>query len=191
VLFADLRNFTARSSQCSPEKVVDLLNRFLSEMVAIVEHHGGMVNKFLGDGFMAIFGACEPETDHAERAVRAGSDMIERLVVLNEQLGAQGDTPLEMGVGIHTGPAVVGSIGSPQRMEYTAIGDTVNVASRLESLTKAVGEPLVFSHPTRQALPEHFATRTLPAQSVKGKSEPLAIYGLRSVVPAAGPAVEA
>jgi adenylate cyclase len=187
VLFADLRNFTERSSRCSPEKVVDLLNRFLSEMVAVVEHHGGMVNKFLGDGFMAIFGAWEPEADHAQRAVRAGSEMLARLQTLNVELEAQCDTPLKMGVGIHTGPAVVGSIGSPQRMEYTAVGDTVNVASRLESLTKTVGEPMVFSAPTRRALPEHFDVKELPVQRVKGKSQPLEIYGLRLAAPE-GPA---
>jgi adenylate cyclase len=179
VLFADLRDFTARCSDCTPERVVELLNEFLTEMVEIVEHgNGGMVNKFLGDGLMAVFGAAEPDPDHARRAVSAGRQMIERLRYLNERLARQGNRPLEMGVGIHTGPAVVGSIGSPQRMEYTAIGDTVNVASRVESLTKTLGESLLLTQSTRDGLPDAIAVKELPSQHVKGKQEPIRVYGL-------------
>jgi adenylate cyclase len=180
VLFADLRNFTDRCSHCPPERVVNVLNQFFTEMVGIVERHGGMLNKFLGDGFMAMFGATEVEADHAERAVRAGRQMIQQLDDLNAQLGSQGYEPLGIGVGIHTGPAIVGSIGSPQRMEYTAVGDTVNVASRVESLTKVVGECLLVTEATRSAISGGFVVEKMPSQTVKGKSDPLVVYAVRS-----------
>jgi adenylate cyclase len=182
ILFADLRNFTDRCSRCAPEHVVSILNQFFTEMVEIVERHGGMLNKFLGDGFMAMFGAAELEANHAERAVGAGRQMIRQLDDLNAQLASQGYEPLGIGVGIHTGPAIVGSIGSPQRMEYTAVGDTVNVASRVESLTKVVGEFLLMTEATRNAISDGIVVEQMPSQTVKGKSEPLVIYALRSSV---------
>jgi adenylate cyclase len=179
VLFADLRNFTARSAVESPQRVVALLNLFLTEMVEIVEQrHEGMVNKFLGDGFMALFGVEETKVNHAALAVAAGQEMLLRLEDINRYLTTQGQTPLEMGIGIHTGRAVVGCIGSPHRSEYTAIGDTVNIASRVESLTKVVGEPLLLTAATCATLPNIFKTQSLPPQRVKGQPEPLKVYGL-------------
>lgn len=176
VLFADLRNFTARCAVEPPQKIVALLNLFLTEMVEIVEGHEGMVNKFLGDGFMALFGVGEQHVNHAALAVTAGQKMLVRLEHINRYLTAQGQAPLGIGIGIHTGRAVVGSIGSPQRLEYTAIGDTVNIASRVESLTKELGEPLILTAATRAALPSAIATAPLPPQRVKGQPEPLSVY---------------
>lgn len=185
VLFADLRNFTQRCSSVPPQTIVALLNIFLSEMVEIVEQqHGGMVNKFLGDGFMALFGVGPEEQDHATRAVQAGCIMLQRLDQINRQLIVQTQDPLAMGIGIHTGRAVVGSIGSSRRLEYTAIGDTVNIAARVEALTKQVGTPLLFTESTRQALPLSLAIAPLPPQSIKGKADPLHIYTLPSAVSA-------
>jgi adenylate cyclase len=182
ILFADIRNFTARCAVESPQNIVVLLNFFLTEMVEIVEQqHDGMVNKFLGDGFMALFGVGEGSGNHAARAVAAGRDMLGRLEYINHCLVEQGQSPLAMGIGIHTGQAVVGSIGSPQRLEYTAIGDTVNIASRVESLTKSVGEPLLLTAATHAALPDTIATESLPPQLVKGQPHPLSIYRLRSL----------
>lgn len=178
VLFADLRNFTARSRQCSPQQVVTLLNLFLTNMVEIVEQQGGMVNKFLGDGLMALFGVGEHHRDHGARAVAAGQAMLTRLQQINLYLEQQGQPPLAMGIGIHTGPAVVGSIGSPTRLEYTAIGDTVNIAARVESLTKRLGEPLILTTATRQTLPASVLTQELPPQLVKGQSQPLQLCRL-------------
>ena len=181
VLFADLRNFTTRSSTEPPQQIVALLNLFLTEMVEIVEQrHGGMVNKFLGDGFMALFGVGEESGDHAAQAVAAGQDMLRSLETINDYLESQGKSPLAMGIGIHTGQAVVGCIGSNRRLEYTAIGDTVNVASRVESLTKQVGEPLLLTDATRQELPATILTELLPPQWVKGKSKPLSVYRIQS-----------
>lgn len=177
VLFADVRNFTARCAIEPPQQIVTLLNLFLTEMVEIVEQqHAGMVNKFLGDGFMALFGVGDPSSDHATQAVAAGREMLERLQHINRLLESQGLSPLAMGIGIHTGVAVVGSIGSSRRLEYTAIGNTVNVASRVESLTKELGEPLLLTDATRQALSATILTEPLPPQRVKGQPKPLSVY---------------
>jgi adenylate cyclase len=181
VMFVDLRNFTALSSQLPPGEVVSVLNLFLTEMVEIVEHEGGMVNKFLGDGFMALFGAIGNDTTHPDSAVAAGTKIVAAMTRINELFRSNerddvSEVQLSIGVGIHTGPAIVGSVGSPKRLEYTAIGDTVNVASRIESLTKPMGVPLLFSASTRSQLNGKMGCRELPAQNVKGKAEPVEIF---------------
>ena len=181
VMFADLQNFTALGSDLAAAKVVQILNLFFTEMVEIVERHDGMVNKFLGDGFMALFGAIEGESNHAENAVLAAQEMLGAMKKVNSQIASFTDsasrtTELIVRVGLNTGPAIVGSIGSTRRLEYTAIGDTVNIASRIESLTKPLKSPLLISATTRQRLGQQFECRELPAQQVKGKSEPVEIY---------------
>jgi adenylate cyclase len=169
IVFVDIRDFTARSEASTPARAVALLNVFLTEMVDVVEQrHGGIVNKFLGDGFMAMFAPWTGRTDHADAAVAAGREMLQRLVDINGRLQATGEPSLAIGIGIHTGRAVVGSIGSPRRMEYTAIGDVVNVAARVESLTKVVGAPLLLTEATRKALRAPPPLEALPAQQVKG-----------------------
>ena len=169
IMFVDIRNFTARSEASSPEQAVALLNVFLTEMVDVVEQrHGGIVNKFLGDGLMAMFAGWTGRFDHADAAVAAGREMLQRLQSINARLADAGDPPLAIGIGIHTGRAVVGSIGAPRRMEYTAIGDAVNVASRVESLTKIVGAPLLLTDATRQALRVRVPLEKLPSQPMKG-----------------------
>jgi adenylate cyclase len=179
VMFVDIRNFTARSAAATPTEVVSLLNLFLTEMVEIVEQrHGGIVNKFLGDGLMALFSDWTGRADHADAAVDAGREMLDRLASINERIAARGHPPLAIGIGIHTGRAVVGSIGSPRRLEYTAIGDTVNVASRVEGLTKTVGEPLLLTAATRAALRSDRAVKALAPQWVKGQPEPVVVLGL-------------
>jgi len=179
VLFVDIRNFSARCARSTPQEAVSLLNQFLAEMVEVVEQkHDGMVNKFLGDGFMALFGCWDGREAHADAAVTAGRDMLVRLEDLNARLVLEGQAPLAIGIGIHTGRAVVGSLGSPRRMEYTAIGNTVNVASRVEELTKAVGEPLLLTAATYAALCSQVGLEALPPQQIKGHSEPIVIYRL-------------
>jgi adenylate cyclase len=179
VMFVDIRSFTHRSAVCPPAEMVRLLNEFLKVMVEIVEtQHGGMINKFLGDGFIALFGVGADSAGHAAAAVRAGAEMLRGLATLNERLmGTCGD-PLAIGIGIHTGPAIVGSIGSPDRLEFTAIGSTVNLASRIEGLTKTVGTPLLFTAATKQQADEEIAAREYPPQTVRGVDEPVAVYGL-------------
>ncbi len=178
VMFVDVRNFTHFSSHHSPEQVVTALNVFFREAVELVESHGGMVNKFLGDGFMALFGIGKNSDQHAQRAVEAGKAML-RWVAESRPLFEQAGWPdLEIGIGINTGTAVVGSIGSPKRQEYTAIGDTVNVAARVESLTKELGCHLIVTQCTAEQLSPETTMRDLPPQRVKGKADPLNVFAI-------------
>ncbi len=184
VMFADLRNFTQRCVNLSPTAAIKLLNQFLTAMVTIVEdRYQGMVNKFLGDGFMAIFGVGQTTNSHGYAAVQAGQEMLMALEEINQAMIAAEQLPLKMGIGIHTGPAVVGSMGSPQRLEYTAIGDTVNLASRVESLTKEVGIPLLFTAATAAQLPSKLQPIVLTPRPVKGQPEPIPIFSLPNNFP--------
>jgi adenylate cyclase len=176
-MFVDIRSFTARSAQQEPRRVVAILNEFLGTMVQVVEiEAGGMVNKFLGDGFMALFGVSTEAQTHADDALRAGRAMLRQLETLNRAFASRGEPPIAIGIGMNTGSAIVGSIGSPERMEFTVIGNAVNVASRIESLTKAVGHSLLLSETTWRALQKPVALRELAPQSVKGVEEPLRIF---------------
>jgi adenylate cyclase len=182
VLFLDIRGFTARAANAPPAAIVGLLNAFFAEMVEVIERrHGGIVNKFLGDGLMAIFGDWTGRADHADAAFGAATDMLVALSAFNARLTAQGEAPLRVGIGVHTGAAVVGSIGSPHRMEYTAIGDAVNVASRVEGVAALLGEQLLVTAATRAALHGDVALEALPPQQVKGQRDPVAIF--RPVAP--------
>ncbi len=177
VMFVDIRSFTARSAHLAPNEAVRLLNEFLRAMVGVVEsQHGGMINKFLGDGFMALFGVGSTANDHADNAVAAACTMERELEHLNFARTQRGEEPLGIGIGINTGPVIVGSIGSPERMEFTVIGSTVNVASRIEALNKTLGTTLLMSKATHEALQRPPALRPLPAQSVKGVEQPVDIF---------------
>jgi adenylate cyclase len=183
IMFVDIRNFTSSCRGRSPQMVVSILNEFLTAMVRVVEQeHGGMVNKYLGDGFMALFGAGEERADHADAALQAGRDMLAELCAVNARLCANGIAALEIGIGIHTGLALVGSIGSEHRLEFTAIGDAVNVASRVESLTKVVGAPLLLTAATRDALGDDGCLAPCAPQRVAGVAEPLATFKLQADV---------
>src|SRR5215212_3272555 len=166
VMFVDIRSSTAQAAAMKPADVVEMLNDFFRVTVRVVEEHGGMVSKYLGDGFMALFGAGEPETTHADAAVRAGREILTELETLNIELERAGRQALRIGVGLHSGPAIVGSIGSPQRLEFTAIGDTVNVASRIESLTRTVGRPLLLTRAVHARLTIDVPLEELPPQQV-------------------------
>ncbi len=179
LLFLDLRGFTARVAQAEPKVIVNFLNRFLQVMVEIVEvEHGGMLNKFLGDGFMAVFGAGSTSTSHADDAVAAACSMLRRLETLNADLVRANDAPLEMGIGINTGRAIIGSIGSRERMEFTVIGNTVNVAARIEGLNKTLDTSLLLSKATKDHLTRPINLRALPSQQVKGVDVPVEIFTL-------------
>jgi len=177
VMFVDIRSFTARSAHLSPTKAVGLLNEFLRVMVETVEgEHGGMINKFLGDGFMALFGIGNNSLNHADDAVAAGRSIQRTLERLNAERKSRGEDPIQIGIGINTGPAIVGSIGSPERMEFTVIGNTVNVASRIEALNKTLGTSLLVSKETCAAMQQTVELRELTPQPVKGVDQPVAIY---------------
>jgi adenylate cyclase len=182
IMFVDLRGFTARASRADPTTTLNILNRFLHAMVHVVENeHGGMVNKFLGDGFMAVFGAGPSANAHAERALGAARAMVQRLETLNAELAATGEAALAIGIGINTGAAIVGSIGSPERMEFTVIGNTVNLASRIEGLNKPLGTTVLLSTATHDALEKRDDLIELPAQQVKGVDEPVRVFTPRGL----------
>jgi adenylate cyclase len=189
VLFADIRGFTRRSSGQKPERVVELLNRFLTGAVAAVEEKsGGWVCKFLGDGFMALFNVRRQQTNHADQAVAAARELLRQLDTLNAELAREGDAPLCLGIGIHSGPALVGCIGAKislpdgstgLRKELTAIGETVNLAQRMEQLTKCCAGPILLSEQTRLQLREDLPLISHGAQQVPGYDGRLVVYQLR------------
>jgi adenylate cyclase len=181
VMFVDIRSFTARSAHLSPMKAVGLLNEFLRAMVEAVEgEHGGMINKFLGDGFMALFGIGSDSRNHADKALAAACSIQRTMERLNAQRAARGEDAIQIGIGINTGPAIVGSIGSPERMEFTVIGNTVNVASRIEALNKTLSTSLLLSKDTRDALQRAADLRELPPQPVKGVDALVQVFTLAS-----------
>ena len=176
VLFSDIRSFTTISEAMEAHALVALLNEYFTEMVSIVMNHGGVVDKYIGDAIMAIFGAPVPTEHDATNAVRAAVEMRASLVRLNERLEARGIQPLRTGIGIHTGDVVAGNIGSEQRMEYTVIGDPVNVASRLESNTKDLGVNVLVSATTYELTKDVIEARPVRELTVKGRAEPIMTY---------------
>src|SRR2546423_3404762 len=148
VMFVDFRSFTAGARTRTPQEVVDRLDGAFAILVDILDRHGGIVNKFLGDGFLALFGAPLHAPDPAHSAVAAAREMLEA----NSRINEATSWPLRIGIGIHLGEVVAGNIGSPRRKEYTVIGDTVNFASRLEALNKELGSQLLISLAVREAL---------------------------------------
>jgi adenylate cyclase len=181
VMFVDIRSATARAGASSPAEMIELLNDFFRVTVRVVEEaHGGMVNKYLGDGFMAIFGAGESKSNHAQDAVTAGREILLAVDALNRDLFARSREPLRIGIGIHSGPAIVGSIGSPQRLEFTAIGNTVNVASRIESLTKKVGKPMLITEAVRDRLHDQSGLEELPRQQIRGVRDSVLVFAPQS-----------
>jgi adenylate cyclase len=176
VLFGDLRDFTAASARLTAPEVVALLNEFHTRMVETIFACGGTLDKYLGDGLMVYFGAPVAQADHPERAVRCAVAMQAELAHLNTLRASRGEPALQMGIGIHTGEVVVGDIGHPRRREYTVIGDPVNVAARLQVLTKTEHAPILVSASTRRRLPGTLPMVAAGTIAVRGKPEPLDVY---------------
>lgn len=176
VLLCDLREFTHLAENQPPEEVVALLNGFLTEMVEAVLAQGGVVDKFTGDGLLAVFGAPAAEPAHAAKACACALDMHARLGRLNAARAAWGATPLRMGVAVNTGTVVAGTVGCRDHMEYTVIGDAVNLVSRLEGLNARLGTSIVVAHSTMQAARERFFFRPLGTTLVRGRQRPVKVY---------------
>jgi adenylate cyclase len=176
LLFSDLRDFTALAERLDGRRVVAFLNAYHEAMVDTIFAFGGTLDKYLGDGLMAYFGAPVAQPDHAERAVRCALTMQERLGRLNAERPAGAESALRMGIGVHTGTVVLGDIGARRRREYTAIGDAVNVAARLEQLTKARGVAVLVSESTRAHVGAALGFAPVGVVEVRGRSQPLAVY---------------
>lgn len=174
ILFSDIRGFTTLSEKRTPQQVVELLNRYFTLQVEVVFRHGGSLDKFIGDCIMAFWGAPLDDPEHARHAVEAALEMGEVLQRFKKELGEE-DADFDVGIGIHSGPAVVGLIGSDQRREYTAIGDTVNLGSRIEGLTKGVSRILV-SRETMQACGDAFEFKSYGSFKVKGREQDVELF---------------
>ena len=184
ILMSDIRDFTRRTEGSNAEAIVDLLNRYLERMVAVVERYDGTVDKFIGDALMVLFGAPLAKEDDADRAVQSAFAMRTELARLNRELKRRfrkNFSPIRIGIGIHTGEVVAGSIGSANRLEYTVIGDAVNLASRIEGLTKQFKTDILISEATVQMLKGRYPLTRLPGTKVKGKKGAVIVYKARSM----------
>ena len=179
VFFSDIRDFTKFSEGHTPEEVVEMLNEYFEIMVGIVTSNHGVVDKFVGDAMMAIWGAPNSTGQDEHYAVKACLQMRQALEELNKLRVSRGQVEIKIGMGLHCGPAISGTIGSSERMEYTVIGDTVNTASRIESSTKAFGTDLLISGETMEKVKDKFISEYAGAAEVKGKTEPLKMYKVR------------
>lgn len=187
VLFSDIRDFTTFAHALPPETLVALLNRYLGEMTDVVFAHDGVLVQYVGDAIEAFWNAPMDQPDHPRRACQTALDMLAVLDGLRPAFAARGWPNLDIGIGINTGPMIVGNAGSRDRLAYTAMGDTVNVASRVEGLTKEYGVHIVIGEETRRAAGDAFAYRFLDRVAVKGRPEPLTVYELLAPAGALAP----
>jgi adenylate cyclase len=176
VLFSDIRSFTTLSEQLGARETVSMLNEYFSEMIDVIFEHGGILDKYIGDAIMALFGTPFKTDRDVDNAVTVANQMILSLGKLNRARQKQGKIPIRIGVGISTGEVVTGNIGSPKRMDYTVIGDSVNIASRLEGANKFYGTQVLLSEFTASRLRQPGRLREIDLIRVKGKNKPVAIY---------------
>jgi len=176
VLFADLRNFTSLTESTPPKEVVGILNTYLTEMAAAIRKHNGSILRYVGDEIYAVFGAPMPLEHHPRHALRAALEMRWSLRAVNENLKRQGYAPLKHGIGIHSGRVLAAIIGSPDRLAYDLVGDAVNLASRIQGLTRKFGADILISAETRAALGDDVTVVKLPPTRVKGKQDPVEIF---------------
>jgi adenylate cyclase len=183
VLFADLRGFTSYGESRPPEVVLALLDDFFGRMTLVVQGHGGSVNKFLGDGLLALWGAPDPLPDHPQRAVKAARDMQRVMAELREAQQTAGEPPLRLGIGVHTGEVAAGMLGGGTQSEYTVIGDAVNLASRIEGLTRVHDVDILVSDTTWQRLEGQFPGRRVAEAQVKGRRAPVVVHAIDVTYP--------
>ena len=178
VLFADVRGFTKLSENLPPEDVFAMLNDYFDKMIDEISKNHGLLNKFMGDGLMAVFGALEEDPYQEENAIKAALGMRRMLEGMRERFKIERQIDLKIGIGINTGIALVGNIGSNQRMEFTAIGDTVNLGSRLESASKELNTDIIVSEYTYVAARTGFRFRSLGQISIRGRENPVGAYAV-------------
>jgi adenylate cyclase len=189
-MFSDLRGFTSFSETLEPERVIESLNRYLTEMSEAILDHGGTLVAYMGDGIMAVFGAPLVQDDHADRALEASREMLERLEGFNQWLRDEGlHDGFKMGIGLNSGPVMSGNVGSERRLEYTALGDTTNTAARLEGMTKGTPHQLFVADTTKQLLKRTGDDELVAVgeAEVRGRKAKVLLWSLREQ-PAAKPA---
>jgi len=180
-LFTDIRSFTTLAESQDPADTIDLLNKYYALMFEAITGNGGMVNQMLGDGIMAIFGAPTAQEDHAERAVRAALEMVDLIESFNQQQTLEGKSQIKIGVGIASGKMVAGYTGTQQRATYTCIGDTVNLAARIEDYTKQTGKPILIDKFTREGLPDQIRVEAMGEVTFKGKKQSVRVFAVSKI----------
>jgi len=178
-MFCDIRSFTTIAEAREPAETIELLNDYYTLMMDAIGGEGGIVNQMVGDGLMAIFGAPLPREDHRQRAVLAARQMAELIRLFNEEQAARGKLQIQIGIGIASGQVVAGYTGTQHRATYTCVGDTVNVAARLESHTKVMDRPILIDEQTRRGLDDLISVEPQGELLVKGKAEPVNVYAVR------------
>ena len=178
VMFSDIRDFTPLAESQPPEETIELLNTYYTLMFDAISGQGGIVSQIAGDGLMAIFGAPLPLADHCDAAVRAALEMIEMIELFNAEQSASGKPPIRIGIGIASGDMIAGYTGTNERATYTCIGDTVNLASRLEAHTKIADRTILIDGATRDGLREAMSVEALGAVAIRGKSQPVDVYAV-------------
>lgn len=178
-MFCDIRSFTTITEAREPAETIELLNDYYTLMMDAIGGEGGIVNQMVGDGLMAIFGAPLPREGHRQRAVLAARQMVELIRLFNEEQAARDKMQIQIGIGIASGQVVAGYTGTHHRATYTCVGDTVNVAARLESHTKVVNRPILIDEHTRRGLDDVIAVEAQGELLVKGKTQPVKVYAVR------------
>jgi adenylate cyclase len=182
VLFCDIRNFTALSEKYSPAQTLDLLNSFFNEMVKPVYGHKGVLDKFIGDAMLAVFGVPHYQESHAQNALDCAITMLKKLDAYNEIRKHNGEEPIKVGIGINSGELIAGNLGASERMEYTVIGDTVNLASRIQNLTKTYSYPILIAESTYERLINKglFNIEEVGLTDIRGRSAKVKLFGVKS-----------
>lgn len=178
VMFSDIRSFTTIAESQTPDETIELLNTYYTLMFEAISDQSGVVNQMVGDGLMSIFGAPLPQADHCERAVRASLDMMDMIQLLNADRVAQGRIEIRIGIGIASGQVIAGYTGTIRRATYTCVGDTVNLAARLESHTKAVGKPILIDEETQKGLSGSIKIEPEGIFQLKGKTVETQIFSV-------------
>ena len=178
-MFCDIRSFTTLVEARQPAEVIELLNDYYTLMMDAIGGEGGIVNQIVGDGLMAIFGAPLPREDHRRRAVRAAAQMVEMIRLFNEEQSARDRLRIEIGIGIASGPVVAGYTGTIHRATYTCVGDTVNVAARLEAHTKVLNRPILIDQNTQRGIGDEVELEPQGEIEVKGRTQPVTVYSVQ------------